>query len=72
MKKKEFNPKLKLGKKVISSLETFNLQGGTDVPSEVPTEPIRTVKTKRTKHDACTIIATCHCSMTCPEICDEC
>ncbi len=72
MKKKEFNPKLALGKKVISSLETFNLQGGTDVSSEVPSEPIRTAKTVRTAHDACTIIATCYCSLTCPEKCDEC
>ena len=70
MKKKEFSPKLKLGKKVISSLESFTLQGGTEVPSEVPTEPIRTVKTKRTAHDACTIIAPCYCSMTCPAKCD--
>ncbi|MFK7748531.1 MAG: hypothetical protein AB8B65_09080 [Kordia sp.] len=72
MKKKEFDPKLKLGKKVISSLETYNVQGGTEVPSEVPTEPIKTKKTKRTAHDACTIIATCYCSLTCPEKCDEC
>lgn len=72
MKKKEFNPRLKLGKKVISSLESFNLQGGTEVPSEVPTKPIKTRKTVRTAHDACTIIATCNCSLTCPEKCDEC
>ena len=70
--KKQFIPKLKLGKKVISSLDASSLQGGTEVPNEVPTEPIRTVKTKRTEHDACTIIPTCNCSMTCPEICDEC
>jgi len=68
MKKKEFNPKLKLGKKVISSLDAFSLQGGTQEPSE----PVKTEKTKRTRHDACTIIATCHCSLTCPEKCDEC
>jgi hypothetical protein len=72
MKKKEFTQKLKLGKKVISNLETLLIQGGTDVPNEVPTEPIKTKKTKRTAHQACTIIATCNCSLTCPEKCDEC
>ncbi|WP_157560088.1 hypothetical protein U8527_16520 [Kordia algicida OT-1] len=53
-------------------METFHLQGGTEVPSEVPTEPVKTKKTQRTAHDACTIIATCYCSLTCPEKCDEC
>ncbi|EDP94525.1 hypothetical protein KAOT1_10196 [Kordia algicida OT-1] len=42
------------------------------MPSEVPTEPVKTKKTQRTAHDACTIIATCYCSLTCPEKCDEC
>lgn len=72
MKKKEFIPKLRLGKKVISSLEAFDLQGGTSDPVEVPSEPVKTKKTKRTEHDACTIIATCYCSLTCPEKCDQC
>lgn len=71
MKKKEFNPKLKLGKKVISSLDAFSLQGGTEEPTEVPTRPVKT-KTVRTAHDACTLIATCNCSLTCPQKCDAC
>lgn len=72
MKKKKLNTKLALGKRVISNLETETVQGGTDL-----TIIIETIKTtiqlvtrpNKTEHDACTIIATCYCSMTCPKEC---
>ncbi|WP_298520305.1 class I lanthipeptide [uncultured Kordia sp.] len=65
MKKKDFKQKLQLHKKVISNLDASLLQGGTDIPIPVTTI-IKTIKTIKTNYRACTIIATCHCSMHCP------
>ncbi len=61
MKKKEFKTKLRLGKKVISHLDISKIQGGTD-PVPVGSDP----QPLNTKGDACTLIATCKCSMQCP------
>lgn len=63
MKKKDFNQKLQLHKSVISNLDASMLHGGTDIIIV----PIKTIiETLQTRHDACTIIATCNCSMQCP------
>ena len=64
MKKKDFKQKLQLRKKVISNLDAVSLYGGTDIPITIPITIA--IKTIQTKHDACTIIATCRCSMQCP------
>ena len=66
MKKQDFKGKLLLGKKVISKLDRKIVTGGTEIPIHNPTTIKDTIKTKQ---DACTIIATCYCSMTCPELC---
>ncbi|WP_430412502.1 hypothetical protein [Kordia sp.] len=66
MKKKDFNGKLLLGKKVISNLHSKSVQGGTEITMHSPTTIERTIKTRQ---DACTIIPTCYCSLTCPEKC---
>ncbi|MGH1385502.1 class I lanthipeptide [Kordia sp.] len=64
MKKKDFTQKLQLHKKVISNLDAVSLHGGTDIPITIAIKTI--IETIQTRHDACTIIATCHCSMQCP------
>lgn len=66
MKKKDFTQKLQLHKKVISNLDAVSLHGGTDIPIPIGTIVKTIIKTIRTKGDACTIIATCNCSMHCP------
>ena len=68
MKKKNFNRKLLLGKKVISNLRRKSIYGGTDMTIHNPTTIEETIKTKK---DACTIIPTCYCSLTCPEECGQ-
>lgn len=50
MKKKEFNNRLSLGKKVISNLQRYRLQGGTDVTSD----PIQITTIKWTDKRICT------------------
>ncbi|MEM6719945.1 MAG: class I lanthipeptide [Bacteroidota bacterium] len=84
MKKKDLKQKLQLHKKTISNLDTSMLKGGTDPTTviisvetieltiDLTIETIKTRKTNRTAHDACTIIATCYCSLTCPEKCNQC
>ncbi|WP_298424788.1 hypothetical protein [uncultured Kordia sp.] len=66
MKKKDFKEKLQLRKKIISNLHSKSVQGGTEMTVQNPTTIKETIKTKQ---DACTIIATCYCSLTCPEEC---
>lgn len=63
MKKKEFNGKLLLGKRVISNLRSKSVQGGNNNPT--------TIEDIKTKQDACTIIPTCYCSLTCPDLCEQ-
>ncbi|MEM6685116.1 MAG: class I lanthipeptide [Bacteroidota bacterium] len=72
MKKKEFKTKLQLHKKTISNLAISQVQGGTNPTIAVATiETIEitidiTIATLKTQHRACTIIATCNCSLHCP------
>lgn len=67
MKKKEFNNKLNLGKKIISNLDTSKLHGGMNIP--LPTTIIITINTK---YRTCTHLGTCYCSMYCATENDAC